>query len=183
MTMSDQYERHPDDEFIDEVSIRLVPRFKTSDLSGDEWRVSAAVEIKRKGTVMFSRSYRSVGDAAAHLPWLLKTWTEMPHSEIPEWTKQIKRDKALCHQPGCGEPATAVYRIKQRFSREGYPQPRQLPWKSLRAFCKRHGERGDSSLEDCDENYEIVSGSPIVEPNPSDVSPAAVVILPMGEQK
>ena len=35
------FERHPDDEWYDEVRIVTVPRYKTSGLSGDEWRFTS----------------------------------------------------------------------------------------------------------------------------------------------
>ena len=39
---------HHDDEWYDEVRITTVPRYKTSSLSGDEWRTSARIQILRK---------------------------------------------------------------------------------------------------------------------------------------
>jgi len=50
--------RHRDDDYWDEVAIDagtvhlrafVVPRYKTSGLSGDEWRISAILEVKRDG--------------------------------------------------------------------------------------------------------------------------------------
>lgn len=50
-----RFKRHPDDEFFDALSVRgsdgvilriwTRPRLKTSDMSGDEWRTSAEIEI------------------------------------------------------------------------------------------------------------------------------------------
>lgn len=50
--------RHHDDDYWDEITIdtkvvhlraHVVPRYKTSGLSGDEWRTSAVLEVKRDG--------------------------------------------------------------------------------------------------------------------------------------
>lgn len=49
--------RLDDDEFYDEIRITTVPRFKTSELSGDEWRVSTHVVVLRKGRVVAEKSW------------------------------------------------------------------------------------------------------------------------------
>jgi len=43
---------HPDDVFYDEAKIVTVERYKTSGLSGDEWRFSYKVELYRKGQLV-----------------------------------------------------------------------------------------------------------------------------------
>ena len=153
------YERHRDDEIIDEITFKTVPRYKTSGLSGDEWRVSTAVELKRKGEVMATGTYHSIKDAAAHLPWFLRTWIETLSEEGSDrWSKRIKADESTCHQPGCAEPATVFYSLKKQFSREGYEKDLTgYHCEVRRAFCDRHKTRGDCGLEDSDTNYEKVS--------------------------
>ncbi len=59
-------------EGVDEIKIRQVPRFKTSGLSGDEWRVSAKIEFYRKGELVYERSVSRMRDAAKFLPWFLE---------------------------------------------------------------------------------------------------------------
>jgi hypothetical protein len=149
--MTPQYYQHHNDESFDEVTFRVVPRYKTSGMSGDEWRVCTVVELKRKGTLIYSRSYGRLSDAAAHFPWLLRTVLEGPSEDIPNWMPQINRDRKLCHQPGCAEKATRVYQLKKLFSREGYEGESSVPL--LRGFCERHKTRGDCGLEDADRNY------------------------------
>lgn len=39
----------PDAQAFDEIRIFTVPSYKTSGLSGDEWRISATVEFYRNG--------------------------------------------------------------------------------------------------------------------------------------
>ena len=166
----DHYERHHDDEYVDEVRIRIIPRFKTSEASGDEWRVSAVTELRRKGVIMHERSYHNIEAAAAHLPWLLMTWTE--GDGIP--TAQLRADDALCHQPGCENAAIVVYEIKTIYDgRRGFPEPAERKYgRSLRAFCARHARRGDADLEDSDQNYSLVSGDSTAKPVASDAAPA-----------
>lgn len=170
------FRRHHDDEFIDEVTLKVEPRFKTSDLSGDEWRVSTRVSLSRKGQVLKERTYHRIEDAAAHLPWLLKTWVEeLPEEELHSFHEQLDRDEELCHQPGCSERATHVYRLLGSLtSARGehlHPQEAERV-RFLRAFCDTHKVRGDSDLEDNDDNYELVEslepeGEPTSKQRPS----------------
>ena len=152
------YTRHRDDEIIDEVSFRVVPRYKTSGLSGDEWRVSTVVDLKRKGEILYSRSYHSMSDAAAHLPWLLRTWIEILDKEGNDrWGERIRKDDRTCHQPGCPESSTITYRLKKEFSREGFEKDLTDNYCEIRrSFCEKHKVRGDCGLEDSDKNYEVV---------------------------
>lgn len=148
------YLRLCDDEYVDEVTFRVVPRLKSSGLSGDEWRVACVVELRRKGAVIFERGYMDLESAAAHVGWLLKTWSEGPEAEALLKAQRAK-DNALCFQPGCAAVATRTFELKQRFSREGFvPDPeRPSDTHYRRAFCEEHAYRGDSDLEDSDANY------------------------------
>ena len=62
-TVHPYYPRHHDDEWIDEIRIVTVPRFKESELSGDEWRTSVRMQILRKGIVLRERRYGKIADA------------------------------------------------------------------------------------------------------------------------
>jgi len=62
------YKRHEDDDWIDEIKIVTVPRYKTSGMSGDEWRFSARVQLWRKGHLMFERSFSKLHYAIDFLP-------------------------------------------------------------------------------------------------------------------
>ena len=42
----------PDAQAFDEVRIVTVPRYKRSDLSGDEWRISAEIQFYRNGVLI-----------------------------------------------------------------------------------------------------------------------------------
>lgn len=155
------HRRHHDDEIVDEIHIDALPRYKTSGLSGDEWRVSYVVQIKRKGTVLFERHYSRLDFAVTHLPWVVRTMYEGGFDGFNEkaWTERIEADQSTCAQPGCPKPAVVYCRFKQIFAENGEGP---LPVDSLRyftGFCQHHSERGDCGNEDADDNYEIVSGS------------------------
>lgn len=156
------YKRHEDDEIIDAISFEIVPRYKTSHLSGDEWRISTVVKLKRKGTVMVERSYHTMRAAAAHLPWLFGTWIEeLEKAGSDNWSRQIKSDQGLCHQPGCSEDAVSTHLLKREYSREGFS--RETNGDVRRAFCRAHLRRGDCELDDADSNYEVVEHYETVE--------------------
>lgn len=141
--------RHDDDEWYDEVSITTVPRYKTSGLSGDEWRVSALVQFKRKGIVVHEEGYTALQYAVA---FLNADWIRSLEQGIGDDTPF----KHLCMQPGCDQPATTVYRLKQVYCNEGHGGDPGFPM--YRQFCLRHSRRGDCGLEDSDTNYEVISG-------------------------
>lgn len=136
----------PDGQFIDEVRIVTVPRFKESELSGDEWRISARIEFYRKGQLIGQKSSRDVETAARFLDWYMVNFRE--DGKVAD----AKIDD-LCDQEGCAEQATVTYRLKARYCREGHKT--ELFGTEVRRFCERHKSRGDCALEDSDANYEI----------------------------
>jgi hypothetical protein len=134
------------------VRIITVPRYKTSGLSGDEWRTSVQVEVLRKGRMLLSRGFGDIATAAAALPWLLISRREMGGYEQVDTSD-------LCMQPGCAEPWEVVYRKKENYCGSGCaPRPVGERWPKYRAFCARHARRGDCGLDDADPNYETVEG-------------------------
>lgn len=77
------YARHHDDEYFDHVAVEapyarltltVVPRFKTSNLSGDEWRVSTKFLLTGDPQIHFERSFSRMRDAMAFGPHFV--WTE-----------------------------------------------------------------------------------------------------------
>lgn len=153
------FKRHHDDEYVDGIRFEIVPRYKTSGLSGDEWRISIRVVLYRKGEVVRARFYGTMEYAAAHLPWLLKTWgEEMDDAGWEADAKRQEQDKTTCHQPGCAEEATTTYSLKSEYERMGHETPVNPSHPVHRAFCARHSVRGDCGLEDADRNYEVVEG-------------------------
>lgn len=165
------YRPHHDWEGVDEVSIKVEPRFKTSGLSGDEWRVSAVVTFKRKGEVIYERVTHRMADAAKFLSWYLEV-------EMPDKTT-FKRGiyghfPEECAQPGCDKPSVNHYRVKELYTAQGDgPLPNGTSWEHRRAFCEAHSCRGDSDMEDNDKNYELIQGAGHKVIRPEDVSPSA----------
>lgn len=142
------FSRVHDDEYVDEVRFTTKPRFKTSGLSGDQWRVSVHMEFLRKGHVVFERSFHTMRDAAAAFPWYNQI-----ACETEEW-KHLPDDvdHRLCAQPGCPKPAVHFFQVKKKACREGHVT--DSVWDDeRRGFCREHKHRGDQGLEDCDSNY------------------------------
>jgi len=173
--MEPQLVRHHDDESYDEIRIRVIPRFKTSGMSGDEWRVSAVTEFLRKGEVIYTETTGKMEWAAAKLPGLFLVVGE----RLPAELFRVGDDK--CAQPGCSEPFVSEYRLKSRgCSRCGGRDDSPYPgWDQRIRFCQKHLHRGDSDLTDNDENYEVVSGPGPAEARgyENDVSEAAQVFI------
>lgn len=165
----------PDAQAFDEVRITTVPRYKTSGLSGDEWRISAKIEFMRKGKVVHEERSRDIQMACYHVGYL--------HSKACDDAKgYFAGEGDACDQEGCSEPATVTYAKKKDYC-ERCGKPSEIvaitlngDRKSLRRFCDRHSTRGDCGLDDCDTNYEVVEGAPS-EPRPEDERQSATVII------
>ena len=173
------HRRHEDDEYIDEIRIKLVPRFKTSGLSGDEWRISAVIQFSRKGQVLWEKAFSKLSAAVNALPWFFMVAPE--HSEGEFKMRSKEEELALCQQPGCSEPSVKRYRFKKvrDCKSSGDMKVPGPSFEYVTAFCQRHAHRGDCGLEDCDTNYEVVGGgnsqaSPV---ESNDLSPAATAVL------
>lgn len=147
------YKRHNDDEWYDEVKIDVVPRYKTSGMSGDEWRVSARIRIYRKGVLLKER-YLSKMDYA--VDFLKATIHEMSDEGFDGDHAQFER---LCFQPSCKEPGVVEYRLIDEFYPSYGDKMPKREWRSdvRRRFCEKHALRGDCGLEDADRNYVLVS--------------------------
>lgn len=137
----------PDAQAFDEIRIRTVPRYKTSGLSGDEWRISAVTEFYRKGIKVHEVGRGNVEYACRLL--------DHDYIEACETGRAFfAGEKEFCDQEGCAEKATVTYRLKARYCREGHKtEPHCI---EIRRFCEAHKKRGDCGLDDCDDNYELM---------------------------
>ena len=137
---------HHDYQPIDEVSIRTIPRYKTSGFSGDEWRIIAIIEYKRKGRIVESRLTRNVETALRYADaWLMEFLEKGNYSAGRQFDD--------CDQEGCTEKATHTMKLKNRFTRsEGIKHP-YPPENLIVRFCDKHRQRGDCGREDNDRNY------------------------------
>lgn len=145
----------PDSQFVDEIRIVTGPRWKESEMSGDEWRISARIDFYRKGVVVGSAGARDIATAARFVDWHLTAGRENGKIDVPNTLGEC------CDQEGCCKPWTTRYQLKERYGRDGKVIARGK-WMDgvteFRAFCDEHKERGDCGLDDADRNYEIMDG-------------------------
>lgn len=168
--------RLPDDEFFDEIIIQKIPRFKTSGMSGDEWRTNARVTFRRKGITVYERGYLDIAIATAFLPGLFIEVGEAPPSEYMD--RSLQRRKTECMQPGCNADASHRFRLKHQYVK-GIQMPDSEFAEYHVCFCAVHAHRGDSDYNDRDENLELISGDPatIGQIPPDDISRSSVINL------
>jgi hypothetical protein len=145
---------HPDDERYDEITLKIAPRWKESELSGDEWRFSYTAEFKRKGESIFSIS-------AGRLEWLLQglQWRMIVGAEEGSVDQKAwERTKLKCDQPGCSFVATRFFVRIKRYTEQGEElAPSEFyDGKTYRQFCDGHIHRGDCGLDDSDANYKEI---------------------------
>lgn len=136
--------QRPDAQGFDEVRITTVPRYKQSELSGDEWRISAKIEFLLKGQVRHTETTSSIASACHHLGY------HHDHAADSGLAYYGGLD-AYCDQEGCSELATRNYLCKKEYDRKGKEYDFYTP--SYRLFCEKHKTRGDCGLEDADRNY------------------------------
>lgn len=143
------HKRHPDFECYDKITMEVVPRYKESGLSGDEWRQHVEVTFWFKGHRIYSYGARDM-QAAMMLFGHHFFETTSPISD-----KILKLEEDLCDQPSCTNPPTHRYILKELFSSSGdkLDKSDQGDRPYYRKFCQKHGTRGDCGREDSDANY------------------------------
>jgi hypothetical protein len=154
----------PDAQAFDRIEIVIVPRYKTSGLSGDEWRISTATKFFRKGKLIHEVTHGNMEAAAACLGCDYLNATDNGHG-------YFAGEGDICDQEGCSEKATVTYRVLKEFCRD-HPFDHQKELTDeivIRKFCQRHSKRGDGAFDDADANYKVLDGEPNSIPNPSDV--------------
>lgn len=168
----------PDRQAYDEVRIVTVPRYKTSELSGDEWRISANVELLYKGKVMYTEYFHTVEDAMRNMPFAIERASEYRARNWSSSSEDEERNRceSLCDQEGCKEPASVTYKLRLGYCGQcGHGRDTSPVWPggTFRRFCQRHAIRGDCGREDADRNYECTAGT-VTQPTvqSQDVSPA-----------
>lgn len=146
------YAIKPDAQAFDEIRLVTIPRFKQSELSGDEWRISVNIEFYRNGIKIHETwGGHEMEAACGHL-----------YSKLHETTDNgigyFAGDGIHCDQEGCSNKATVLYKIKQRYCVGGGKcgQKKESYGDEHRCFCEKHKHRGNSDLEDNDDNYELV---------------------------
>ena len=136
----------PDAQAFDAVYITTEPRYKTSGLSGDEWRISAKVQFCRKGKVVHEDHCRDIQTACGLMYYY--------HSNATDNGKgYFAGEGDVCDQEGCQEQAKHKFYKKMDVCREGHKT--EPLWPSFRMFCDKHKTRGDCGIDDSDSNYEV----------------------------
>ena len=154
----------PDAQAFDEVRIFTVPRYKMSGLSGDEWRISATIQLLRKGKVVAERGAARVESAA----YLLSAFVI---ESMDNGLGFFAGEGDLCDQEGCSDKATVTYKLKKHYCKEGHESEITFGTQ-IRRFCQKHSKRGDCGLDDADRNYELMDGKPGL-PDEADMAPSA----------
>lgn len=143
----------PDAQAFDEIRIVTVPRYKTSGLSGNEWRIHAEVYLMRKGQTVKQRGYGNVESAAKFLSWLMVETIESGGGYFAGIDN-------FCDQEGCADFATVFYQKKKSWC-SCCGEGKEITWgKHFRKFCEAHKTRGDCGLDDADANYIRLEGDP-----------------------
>ncbi len=134
-------------EQYDQVVLTVVPRYKTSELSGDEWRTSVLVAFMFKGKVIKQDTYSKIETAVLCLGRMLI-------NDEGLGKEYLKIEEATCDQPGCANPAVARLEIGKLVAEDGsWLDPKEKYGRYYRKFCTEHIKRGDCDREDCDDNY------------------------------
>ena len=136
----------PDAQAFDKIQIDTVPRYKTSGLSGDEWRISAKITFFRKDKMIHEESYRDVETACKFLPYI--------HARlIDDGKAYFAGESGICDQEGCSLPATITFQKKRDFC-SCCGEGKEIAYEEkCRMFCDKHKQRGDCGLDDADRNY------------------------------
>ena len=158
--MKDRYAYRPDAQAFDEIRIVTVPRYKTSGMSGDEWRISAMIQFFRKGEMVHEERRHNTKVAAQHLAFIYDR-------AVDDGNGFFGGIEGKCDQDGCSNKPEVFYKLKkQACSRCGNSKDAGMERLDgtreilIRKFCKAHSKRGDCGLEDADINYEIIDGIP-----------------------
>lgn len=147
------HKRLPDFESFDRIELKVVPRYKTSGLSGDEWRQHVEMSFYFKGKLVHSSGSSDMKNAIMRLGHV---WGE---AQCPIPMEVINIEETKCDQPSCEEDAVGKYLIKRETSDHGdYIDPTTVYGRKYRQFCAKHARRGDCSREDSDDNYEPMDG-------------------------
>ena len=166
------HKRLPDFETFDEIRLYVVPRFKTSGLSGDEWRQHVQVDFFFKGVKTFEFGCRDMNAAAMLLGARM---IESGDHGISDKSLALE-DGGICDQPSCREPSVGRLLIKTEFTRGEKLDPSDIHSRKYRQFCAKHIRRGDCDREDCDDNYEPMDGVDASASTNKEESPSSVMM-------
>jgi len=161
------HRRHLEDEMFDEIRFKTVPRFKQSNLSGDEWRTCVVVDFMYKGIIGHSFTANSMKYA------MLMLGDEYLKATCPIGDEVINREYTRCDQPGCSAEFDVVMEITGRLTAKdgSFLDPSEKSGHQYRKFCKQHSHRGDCDREDNDNNYKVIPIPPSLQKSLDTVYP------------
>ena len=141
------HRRLPDFEIYDEINLKVIPRYKTSELSGDEWRQSIHIDFMFKGMLVKTEICRDMKTAIMLLgSYYLKEFA------IPKEVLAIEKES--CDQPSCPKKAIGRLKLKKLTDSTGdWLDMKEQYAEYYRQFCSEHIQRGDCGREDTDDNY------------------------------
>lgn len=146
--MNERRDIRPDAQAFDEVRFKVVPRYKESELSGDEWRISVHMECYRKGQLKHEeRVAHDMESAAAFMGYKYAIASE-------SGGQFYGGEDDFCDQESCAKKATWKARKKFDYERQSGRKSEE-PSNAYRLFCDQHKVRGDCGLDDADSNYEF----------------------------
>lgn len=137
----------PDAQGFDKIIIETIPRYKQSELSGDEWRISASTKFYRKGKLVHETGSSNIYYAA------ILCGSHIINAQ-DNGMGFFAGERDICDQEGCEERATILAQKKFDWCKDGHKS--ETPSNAYRLFCSRHAKRGDCGLDDSDLNYEKV---------------------------
>jgi hypothetical protein len=151
----------------------VLGRYKTSNLSGDEWRFSYRIDDQERqgGRAPKRRKHEVRRGRVSRCTWasvvdMDQAWTILPWKDHP--------GDGICCQPGCANKAKSTYVMKKRYDRScvfEMPNEGLCGQIDAREFCNEHRQRGDCGLDDANANYVCVKGK---DWNGAPVDPAKV---------
>jgi hypothetical protein len=113
--------RHKDDDYWDEVNIlagqvvfgsSVVPRYKTSGLSGDEWRIGARLVVKVRGEEVVTHDFHRMNGLLTYAPGFIYAERErVPLSEGPARLVAKRKGVVLVERdfPSFGDAAMGAF--------------------------------------------------------------------------
>ena len=130
-------------EVFDRINMEVVPRYKQSELSGDEWRQHVEVTFYFKGQIVKSFSCGDMIAASMMLGWHLINMSGEQYDEaIPDLVRQLEETK--CFQPSCCNDGNHKLYLKDLFSNTGERLDKEEKhFNYFRLFCDKHLTRGD----------------------------------------
>lgn len=148
------HKRLPEWETYDEITMGVEERWKTSGLSGDEWRYSVSINFLFKGILIKSEYARDINAAIKLLGWY-HIGGKDEFKGIPDAV--LEKEKTACDNIGCAADATKWFALRRETSDRGEWLEPSGTMVMYRQFCEKHQHRGNCSREDNDKNYVLIT--------------------------